>query len=74
MFRFVLVQLERLQQERPFDPARTLLVDDSLAVLRSARQYGIGHLLAVYNPDTKQGRRDVGEFEAIESFLDIMPG
>jgi len=64
----------RLREEQPFDPARTLLVDDSLAVLRSARRYGIGHLLAVYEPDTQQGRRDVGEFEAIETFLDIMPG
>lgn len=62
-----------LQAAKPFDPARTLLVDDSLAVLRSAKKYGIGHLLAVYEPDTKQGRRDVEEFEAIESFLDIMP-
>ena len=64
---------QRLQETKPFDPARTLLVDDSLAVLRSARRYGIGHLLAVYHPDTQQGRRDVEEFEAIESFLDIMP-
>ncbi|MDH5784152.1 MAG: GMP/IMP nucleotidase [Chromatiales bacterium] len=64
---------ERLREEYPYDPARTLLVDDSLAVLRSARRFGLGHLLAVYQPDTKQGRRDVAEFEAIESFLDIMP-
>ncbi len=64
---------ERLQGECPFEPARTLLVDDSLAVLRSAKRYGIGWLLAVYQPDTRQGRRDVAEFEAIDTFLDIMP-
>ncbi len=64
---------QRLREEQPFDPARTLLVDDSLAVLRSAKRYGIGWLLAVYQPDTRQGRRDVEEFEAIETFLDIMP-
>ncbi len=64
---------QRLAEEQPFDPARTLLVDDSLAVLRSAKRYGIAHLLAVYEPDTQQGRRDVAEFEAIETFLDIMP-
>jgi putative hydrolase of the HAD superfamily len=64
---------ERLREEQPFDPARTLLVDDSLAVLRSAKRYGIGWLLAVYLPDTQQERRDVEEFEAIETFLDIMP-
>ncbi|MEN8170495.1 MAG: GMP/IMP nucleotidase [Pseudomonadota bacterium] len=65
---------ERLREEQPFDPARTLLVDDSLAVLRSAKRYGIGWLLAVYEPDSQQGRRDVEEFDAIETFLDIMPG
>ena len=64
---------ERLRAEQPFDPARTLLVDDSLAVLRSAKRYGIGWLLAVYEPDTQQGRRDVAEFAAIDTFLDIMP-
>ena len=30
-----------------FDPQHTLLVDDSLSVLRSAERYGIAHLLAV---------------------------
>lgn len=64
---------EKLQQHERFDPARTLLVDDSLAVLRSARDYGIAQLLAVYKPDSQQPKRDVGEFEAIHSFKDILP-
>lgn len=62
-----------LQREEPFDPQRTLLVDDSLSVLRSAREFGLRWLLAVYQPDSKDARRDVGEFAAIESFADIMP-
>lgn len=65
---------DELQGIETFDPQRTLLVDDSLPVLRSARQYGIRWLLAVYEPDTKQPRRDVAEFEAIETFRDILPG
>jgi putative hydrolase of the HAD superfamily len=64
---------EKLQQLEPYRPERTLLVDDSLPVLRSARDYGIGWLLAVYEPDTRQPRRDVAEFEAIETFRDILP-
>ncbi len=64
---------ERLQQDEPFDRERTLLVDDSLAVLRSAREYGIRWLLAVYKPDSTQPERDVAEFEAIRSFRDIHP-
>ncbi len=63
----------RLQQDEPFEPRRALLVDDSLSVLRSAKDYGIGWLLAVFEPDSQQPRRDVGEFDAIESFADIMP-
>jgi putative hydrolase of the HAD superfamily len=62
-----------LQDVEPFAPAATLLVDDSLPVLRSARAYGIARLLAVHRPDTRQPRQDVGEFPAIETFLDIMP-
>jgi putative hydrolase of the HAD superfamily len=64
---------ERLQEVERFEPQRTLLVDDSLPVLRSARAYGIGWLLAVYEPDTRQPRRDVAEFDAIETFRDILP-
>jgi len=64
---------ERLQELEPYDPERTLLVDDSLPVLRSAREYGIGWLLAVFEPDTQQPRRDVEEFDAIETFRDILP-
>lgn len=62
-----------LHKDQPFDPERTLLVDDSLPVLRSAAQYGIGHLLAVLQPDTKQPAKNVEEFQAIRSFKDIMP-
>ncbi len=63
----------KLQGVEKFDPQRTLLVDDSLPVLRSAQEYGIGWLLAVYEPDSRQARRDVAEFDAIETFRDILP-
>lgn len=62
-----------LRRMLPYDPARTLLIDDSLPVLRSARAAGIAHLLAVYRPDTRQPEKDVGEFAALHSFAQIMP-
>ena len=62
-----------LQERLPFEPQRTLLVDDSLPVLRAARNYGIAWLLAVRKPDTRQPEKDVEEFEAIGSFRDILP-
>jgi putative hydrolase of the HAD superfamily len=56
-----------------YEPLRTLLVDDSLAVLRSAQRYGIGHLLSVQRPDSQNPSRNITEFPAIHSFTDIMP-
>ena len=64
---------DHLQTRHPFDPARTLLVDDSLPVLRSARDYGIAHLRAVRRPDSRTPPKDTGEFDAITDFRDIMP-
>jgi len=62
-----------LQQQEPFDPARTLLVDDSLAVLRSAREYGIAQLLSIVQPDSQQPNRTIDEFNAITHFDEIKP-
>lgn len=64
---------EKLQGVEPFRKEHALLVDDSLPVLRSARGYGIGQLLAVRQPDSKGPEKDVGEFAAIRSFRDILP-
>ncbi|MCG8428315.1 MAG: GMP/IMP nucleotidase [Chromatiales bacterium] len=63
----------RLQQVEPFDPERTLFVDDSPAVLASARDYGIQWLLAILRPDSQSGVREVGEFPAIQDFSEITP-
>jgi GMP/IMP 5'-nucleotidase len=63
----------KLQAVESFSRENTLLVDDSLPVLRSAQQYGMGALLCVHRPDTQLPDKDVAEFEAIRSFADIMP-
>lgn len=64
---------EQLQSQEAFDPRQTLLVDDSLPVLRSAQNYGIKHLVCVSQPDTKHPPREIEEFPALNSFDDIMP-
>ena len=63
----------RLNEKLSFDKTQTLLVDDTLSVLRSARQYGITNLLAVLNPDSQSPTRDTEEFQAIKDFRDITP-
>ncbi|NLO78741.1 MAG: GMP/IMP nucleotidase [Xanthomonadaceae bacterium] len=62
-----------LQQAVPFDPARTLLLDDTVSVLRAARDHGIRWLLGIAQPDSGQGRRQQGEFALLEDFAQIMP-
>ncbi len=63
----------KLAGDEPFDRDSTLFIDDSLPVLRSAKRYGIKQLLAIYKPDTKLPEKDVGEFQAIRYFSEIMP-
>ena len=62
----------RLQEDEPFDPQRTLLVDDSLSVLASARRYGIAYLLSIVQPDSMQPGRNIDDFDAIEHFDEII--
>lgn len=57
----------------PFTAQRTLLADDSLPVLRSARAFGIRHLVAVRKHDSTRPARHITEFMAIEDFREIMP-
>lgn len=63
----------KLQTHQPFARESTLLIDDSLSVLRAARDYGIGHLLTILQPDSQQPIREIDEFSGIDSFADIHP-
>ncbi len=63
-----------LQQQQSFAKESTLLIDDSLAVLNSAKQFGIGYLISVAKPDTQQPKRTISDFVAIEDFRELMLG
>ena len=52
---------------------RSLFVDDSLPVLRAARDYGIGQIIAIRHPDTTQPKRVVEEFPAVDRLADLLP-
>ncbi|WP_105200370.1 MULTISPECIES: GMP/IMP nucleotidase [unclassified Pseudoalteromonas] len=64
---------QQVQEDLKFDKERTLFVDDSAAVLASAKRFGIGHLLAVANPDSKQPSRQLAGYENITDYRDILP-
>lgn len=61
-----------LQELCPYLPHRTLLVDDNLSVLRSARAFGMGHLLAACNPDSSRAARPTTEFPAFFEFEELL--
>jgi putative hydrolase of the HAD superfamily len=63
----------RFHAALPFDPERTLFVDDSPGVLAVARDYGIRRLLAVLRPDTRGPERALPDFDAIRDFSEVMP-
>ncbi|MBG8561342.1 GMP/IMP nucleotidase [Pseudomonas qingdaonensis] len=63
-----------LHADTGFDPARSLFIDDTLAILRSARDFGVAHLLAVRQPDSRKGPRDTAEFAAQEDYRDLLQG
>lgn len=62
----------RLQAIEPFDPARTLFVDDNLGVLRAARSFGFRWLIAAVKPDSQAPRREADEFPAIGDFSELL--
>ena len=62
-----------LQALHPFDPARTLLIDDTESVLQSACDYGIVHLLTLLQPDSQVQKRLDTRFPGIHHFDEIMP-
>ena len=64
---------DALRAVEPFDPARTLFIDDSIGVLESARRYGIRWLLSLLQPDSAREPRTVEGFPAILHFDEIMP-
>lgn len=63
---------QRLQADLKFDPARTLFIDDSLAVLTAARDYGIGQIIAVTHPDSTQEARIVKEFPSVRRVAELI--
>jgi len=64
---------QEVHKRHPFRGERTLLIDDNLHALESAREYGIDHLLAITQPDSQVPRRQIDDFDAIHSFDEIMP-
>ncbi|MGD0960640.1 MAG: GMP/IMP nucleotidase [Methylomonas sp.] len=64
---------QTLQNRHVFDKRQTLLVDDSLAVLRSAASFGIAHLVSINKPDSRSPQKNITEFASIMDFRALLP-
>jgi len=64
---------EALLELEHYEPQRTVLVDDNVAVLRSAQRAGIRHLLGIEQPDSQRPPLPLEEFPQLRDFEQIMP-
>ena len=64
---------QTFQNQYSWDKQSTLMVDDSLAVLRAAQNFGIRNLISINQPDSKKAAKTITEFPAINDFREIMP-
>lgn len=58
-----------IQMQIGFNPARTLFIDDSISIVKAAQDWGIGHVLTISQPDSKQPIRSASGFPTI-NYLD----
>ncbi len=70
---------QAIRQVEPFDPQRSLFVDDSPAVLRAAQAAGIRWIRGVRRVSAASGERgrsvgDYGDIASVESVSDLDPG
>tara|TARA_R110002074_G_scaffold145034_1_gene293211 strand:- start:79831 stop:80484 length:654 start_codon:yes stop_codon:yes gene_type:complete len=56
-----------------FDKSTTVMVDDSLSVLKAADTFGIKYLVAISHPDSTEPPRLVHEYMAVEDLSKIKP-
>lgn len=57
----------------PYEPLRTMLIDDNLAVLESARMNSIRYLYGVVQPDSGGPARESGAYPLVGDFREILP-
>lgn len=52
---------QKLQQLHPFDPAKAVFIDDTVAVLKGAEAFGISKLVSILQPSSSKPSRNVNE-------------
>ncbi len=63
---------KNLQKELNFDIRKTLFIDDSQAILKTAKTFGIAYVLGIAQPDSQLPSKDLTPFFALNDFTEIM--
>jgi len=63
---------QALRDAEGFRAETSVMVDDTHAVLHSARQYGIDGLVAIARPDTTEPRRQDSDFVDVEGVSELL--
>jgi HAD superfamily hydrolase (TIGR01509 family) len=61
-----------LERHDPFDRKRTLLIEDSVAVLAAARNHGLVHTVAIRRPDSRLPARPITDFAAVDGVAELV--
>ena len=64
----------RFHVEEPFDRRRTLLIEDSVPVLKAATRFGLAGTVAIRRPDTRHPPRQIDGFPSVDGVHELMDG
>ena len=64
---------QQLSDREHFDPERSVFIDDTPRVLKSAQEFGIKHLVCIIQPDSQKPAKATNEFIDITHFNEIFP-
>ncbi|NCN42764.1 MAG: HAD family hydrolase [Piscirickettsiaceae bacterium CG_4_9_14_3_um_filter_43_564] len=64
---------QAIREKYPFEPANTLLIDDNLHALASAKAFGIAYPLAAIHVSPKMDKIDPGHFPYFKLYSEIIP-
>ena len=62
----------RFRDQHEFDPARTVLIEDSLSVLEAASDYGLEFPIAIRWPDSSQPPREILTFPSVDRIHELV--
>jgi putative hydrolase of the HAD superfamily len=62
---------ELLSSTVQFNREKTLLIDDNVTVLQTAKDYGIRYLLSIAKPDSQLPERSSADFFSVNDFREL---